>query len=76
MKIAVSSYSFSQYIRDGRLTQLTCIAKAKNWASTPSSSPTCSLRKASPKRNTPTRSDRSATVWACLSLTTPSVLTF
>lgn len=29
MKIAVSSYSFSQYIRDGRLTQLTCIAKAK-----------------------------------------------
>ncbi len=29
MKISVSSYSFSQYISDGRLTQLTCIAKAK-----------------------------------------------
>lgn len=29
MKIAVSSYSFSQYLRDGRLTQLTCVEKAK-----------------------------------------------
>ena len=29
MKISVSSYSFSQYLNDGRLTQLTCIAKAK-----------------------------------------------
>lgn len=29
MKISVSSYSFSQYIRDGRLTQFSCIAKAK-----------------------------------------------
>lgn len=29
MKISVSSYSFSQYIRDGRMTQLDCVAKAK-----------------------------------------------
>lgn len=29
MKIAVSSYSFDQYLKDGRLTQLSCIAKAK-----------------------------------------------
>ena len=29
MKIAVSSYSFSQYIRKGILNQLTCIQKAK-----------------------------------------------
>ncbi len=29
MKISVSSYSFMQYIRDGRLTQLTAIDKAK-----------------------------------------------
>ncbi len=29
MKIAVSSYSFSQYIGKGMLTQLSCIAKAK-----------------------------------------------
>lgn len=29
MKIAASSYSFSQAFRDGRLNQLTCIAKAK-----------------------------------------------
>lgn len=29
MKISVSSYSFSQYIADGRLSQLTCVAKAK-----------------------------------------------
>ena len=30
MKIAASSYSFSQYINDGRLTQFDCIAKAKD----------------------------------------------
>ena len=29
MKISVSSYSFSQAIRSGALTQLTCVAKAK-----------------------------------------------
>ena len=29
MKLAVSSYSFQQYLQDGRLTQLSCIAKAK-----------------------------------------------
>ena len=29
MKISVSSYSFSQYIRAGKLTQLECVAKAK-----------------------------------------------
>ena len=29
MKIAVSSYSFSQYLKDGRMTQLDCIARAK-----------------------------------------------
>lgn len=29
MKLSVSSYSFQQYIRDGRLTQLSCIAKAR-----------------------------------------------
>ena len=29
MKISVSSYSFSQYIRAGKLTQLTAIDKAK-----------------------------------------------
>ena len=29
MKISVSSYSFSQYIRQGKLTQLDCVAKAK-----------------------------------------------
>ena len=29
MKIGVSSYSFSQYIRAGRMTQLDCVAKAK-----------------------------------------------
>ena len=29
MKISVSSYSFSQYIRAGKLTQFDCIAKAK-----------------------------------------------
>lgn len=29
MKCSVSSYSFNQYIRDGRLTQLECVAKAK-----------------------------------------------
>ena len=29
MKLAVSSYSFQQYLQDGRLTQLGCIAKAK-----------------------------------------------
>ncbi len=29
MKIAVSSYSFSQYIRKGLLDQMTCIEKAK-----------------------------------------------
>lgn len=29
MKISVSSYSFAQYIRDGKLTQLSCIEKAK-----------------------------------------------
>ena len=29
MKISVSSYSFSQYIREGKLTQLDCVAKAK-----------------------------------------------
>lgn len=28
MKISVSSYSFDQYIRDGRLSQLSCVAKA------------------------------------------------
>ena len=29
MKTSVSSYSFSQYIREGKLTQLDCVAKAK-----------------------------------------------
>ena len=29
MKIAVSTYSFSRYIEEGRLTQLDCISKAK-----------------------------------------------
>ncbi len=29
MKISVSSYSFHQYVRDGRMTQIECIAKAK-----------------------------------------------
>ena len=29
MKIAVSSYSFSQYIKSGEITQLSCVAKAK-----------------------------------------------
>ncbi|MFR3482577.1 MAG: hypothetical protein ACLTXL_03180 [Clostridia bacterium] len=29
MKIAASSYSFSQAFRDGRYNQMTCIAKAK-----------------------------------------------
>ena len=29
MKISVSSYSFNQYIRAGKLTQLECVAKAK-----------------------------------------------
>ena len=29
MKISVSSYSFSQYIRAGKLTQLECVARAK-----------------------------------------------
>ncbi len=29
MKLAVSSYSFSQYIKSGKLTQLTCVAKAR-----------------------------------------------
>ncbi|MGI5958127.1 MAG: sugar phosphate isomerase/epimerase family protein [Massiliimalia sp.] len=29
MKIAVSSYSFQQYLKDGRLTQFDCVAKAK-----------------------------------------------
>lgn len=29
MKISVSSYSFSQYIRAGKMTQLDCVAKAK-----------------------------------------------
>ena len=29
MKIGVSSYSFSQYIKSGKLTQLTAVAKAK-----------------------------------------------
>ena len=29
MKVAVSSYSFSQAMRDGRLTLKECIAKAK-----------------------------------------------
>ena len=29
MKIAVSSYSFSQYIKKGELTQLSCVSKAK-----------------------------------------------
>lgn len=29
MKIAASTYSFSQYLSDGRMTQLDCIAKAK-----------------------------------------------
>lgn len=29
MKTSVSSYSFSQYIRQGKLTQLDCVAKAK-----------------------------------------------
>ena len=29
MKISVSSYSFSQYIREGKLTQFDCVAKAK-----------------------------------------------
>ena len=29
MKIAVSSYSFSQYIKRGELTQLSCVSKAK-----------------------------------------------
>lgn len=29
MKLSVSSYSFSQYIKSGKLTQLTCVAKAK-----------------------------------------------
>ena len=29
MKLSVSSYSFSQYIRAGKMTQLDCIAKAK-----------------------------------------------
>lgn len=29
MKISVSSYSFSQYIRQGKMTQLDCVAKAK-----------------------------------------------
>ena len=29
MKISVSVYSFMQYIRDGRLTPIECIAKAK-----------------------------------------------
>ena len=29
MKISVSSYSFSQYIRDGRMTQADCVSKAK-----------------------------------------------
>lgn len=29
MKVSVSSYSFSQYLQDGRLNQLSCIAKAK-----------------------------------------------
>lgn len=28
MKISVSSYSFQQYIRDGKLTQLSCVEKA------------------------------------------------
>ena len=29
MKFAVSSYSFQQYLRDGRMTQLDCVLKAK-----------------------------------------------
>ena len=29
MKISVSSYSFSQYIRQSKMTQLDCVAKAK-----------------------------------------------
>ena len=29
MKLSVSSYSFSQYIKNGKLTQLSCVAKAK-----------------------------------------------
>ena len=29
MKTSVSSYSFRQYIRAGKLTQLECVAKAK-----------------------------------------------
>lgn len=29
MKISVSSYSFSQYIREGKMTQLDCVARAK-----------------------------------------------
>ena len=29
MKVAVSSYSFTQAIRDGRLTLMDCISKAK-----------------------------------------------
>ncbi|HIW73994.1 MAG TPA: sugar phosphate isomerase/epimerase [Firmicutes bacterium] len=30
MKIAASSYSFSQYLNNGRMTQLDCVAKAKD----------------------------------------------
>ena len=29
MKLSVSSYSFNQYIKAGKLTQLECVAKAK-----------------------------------------------
>ena len=29
MKIGVSSYSFSQYIRAGKMTQFDCVSKAK-----------------------------------------------
>ena len=29
MKISVSSYSFHQYIKAGKLTQFDCVAKAK-----------------------------------------------
>ena len=29
VKFAVSSYSFQQYLRDGRMTQLDCVLKAK-----------------------------------------------
>ena len=29
MKISVSSYSFHQYIKSGKLTQFDCVAKAK-----------------------------------------------